>query len=236
MIRINLLSDREALRKEATRKMLSIYLLLVLLTVVVAGAVHFTLYQKKKGLEEDIQAVETRLRELKEKIEEVEKYKQFKAELLKKLEVIRDLQKNKILSVHLLDILSQKTPERMWLSKLAKKGTDMTLEGYAVDNETIAGFMKELEGTAIVSNVELRLTEDKDIQGLPLKHFLITASVTVPAAGTSAGAGAKQAGSASASAPPTSSPSPPASDHPGPAGTSSAAANDHSPRSGDQAP
>jgi len=234
MIRINLLSDREALRKEATRQMLSIYLLLVILTVVVAGAVHFTLYQKKKGVEEDIQAVEARLKELKEKIAEVEKYKQFKAELSKKLEVIRGLQKNKILSVQLLDILSQKTPERMWLSKLAKKGTDMTLEGYAVDNETIAGFMKELEGTAIVSNVELRLTEDKDIQGLPLKHFLITASVTIPAAETAAGTGAKQAASSSSSAP--ASPSTQGSSDPGTAGTPSAAADAHAPRSGGESP
>ncbi len=197
MIRINLLSDREAIRKETTRQLISIYVLVLVLALVISGAVHFTLYQKKKGIEEDIQLTKTRLEELKEKVAEVERYKQFKAELLKKLDVIRSLKKNKILSVQLLDILSQTTPERMWLAKLTKKDGDLTLEGYAIDNETIAAFMKDLEATDIVSNVELRLTENRDLQGVALKHFLVTASVTVPTektGGTEAQQATRQAG------------------------------------------
>ena len=179
MIKINLLSDRDAIRKETTRQQLSIFLLSVLLALVVAGAVQFTLYQKKKGIQEDIRAAEISVNELKEKVGEVEKYKQFKEELRTKLDVIRNLQRNKVLSVQLLDALSQKIPERMWLGKLIKKGNDLTLEGYSIDNETIAGFMKGIEDSDCISHVELRLAENKEVQGVSLKHFLITTTVGV---------------------------------------------------------
>jgi type IV pilus assembly protein PilN len=189
MIKINLLSDRDAIRKETTRQQLSIFFLTILLFIVLAGAVQFTLYQKKRGILENIRDVENALKELKERVGEVDKYKQFKKDLEAKLAVIKDLQKNKILSVQLLDTLSVKIAERMWLEKLVTKGNEMTLEGYAIDNETIAGFMKGLEASPITTNIELRLTENKDLQGIALKHFVITTSVQPPPPGTLASDG-----------------------------------------------
>jgi len=177
MIRINLLSDRDAIQKETTRQQISIYVLSIVLTVVIAGGIHFTLYQKKKGIQEEIRGVEEALKGLKERVGEVERYKQFKKDLETKLSVIKDLQKNKILAVQLLDTLSQRIPEQMWLAKVLKRGNEMTLEGYAIDNETIANFMKGLEGSPFINNIELSLTENKDIEGIGLKHFLITTMV-----------------------------------------------------------
>lgn len=189
MIRINLLSDREAIRRESVRQQLSIYLLSILLTLVVLGGIHFTLYQKKKNIEEEIQSVEKELNELKIKVGEVERYKQAKKELETKLAVIQTLEKGKMLAAELLQGIAERIPDKMWLERLSFKGTQLSLQGYAIDNETIATFMKDLERSESFRNIELLLTEQKAVEGVGMKHFSLLATL-------------RQAGAASAPAGP----------------------------------
>lgn len=189
MIRINLLSDREAIRRESVRQQLSIYLLSILLALVVLGGIHFTLYQKKKNIEEDIRAVEKDLNELKIKVGEVERYKQAKKELETKLSVIQTLEKGKMLTAELLQGIAERMPEKMWLERLSFKGVQVSLQGYAIDNETIANFMKDLERSEAFRNIELLLTEQKTVEGVGMKHFSLVATL-------------RQAGAASATAGP----------------------------------
>lgn len=189
MIRINLLSDREAIRRESVRQQLSIYLLSILLTLVVLGGIHFTLYQKKKNIEENIRSVEKELNELKIKVGEVERYKQAKKELETKLAVIHTLEKGKMLAAELLQGIAERIPDKMWLERLSFKGVQLSLQGYAIDNETIANFMKDLERSESFRNIELLLTEQKTVEGVGMKHFSLVATL-------------RQAGAASAPASP----------------------------------
>lgn len=194
MIRINLLSDREAIRRESVRQQLSIYLLSILLALVVLGGIHFTLYQKKKGIEEDIRAVEKDLNELKLKVGEVERYKQAKKELETKLAVIQTLEKGKMLAAELLQGIAERIPEKMWLERLSFRGVQLSLQGYAIDNETIANFMKDLERSEAFRNIELLLTEQKTVEGVGMKHFSLVA--TLRQAGGAASAPASGEGAA----------------------------------------
>jgi len=195
MIRINLLSDREAIRRESVRQQLSIYLLSILLTLVVLGGIHFTLYQKKRGIEEDIRTVEKELAELKLKVGEVERYKQAKKELETKLAVIQTLEKGKMLTAELLQNIAERMPEKMWLERLSFKGVQVSLQGYAIDNETIANFMKDLERSESFRNIELLLTEQKTVGGVGMKHFSLVATLrqagAAPAPASPEGAGSK---------------------------------------------
>ena len=77
----------------------------------------------------------------------------------------------------------------MWLSKLSLVGTSLAMEGYAVDNETIANFMKDLEPSRFFRNVELRLTEKKEVEGVGMKYFslVMTSDPALAAAGAQAG-------------------------------------------------
>jgi type IV pilus assembly protein PilN len=177
MIRINLLSDREAIRKETTRQQVSIFILTICLLVVILGAIQFYQHQQKRELEQQIKDVKQTLEELKKKVGEVEKYKEAKKELETKLQIIERLQKGKLLVADLLDGIGETIPEKMWLDELSLKGSKFSLEGYAVDNETIAGFMKELERSNSFASVELVLTEQKEVEGVGLKHFSLVATL-----------------------------------------------------------
>jgi type IV pilus assembly protein PilN len=175
MIRINLLSDREAIRKETTRQQVSIFILTICLMVVILGGIQFYQYQQKKDLREQIQDVEQALKELEKKVGEVERYKEAKMELETKLQIIEQLQKGKLLVVQLLDGIGETIPEKMWLDELGLKGVKVSIKGYAVDNETIAAFMKELQRMKAFQNVELLWTEKKEVEGIGMKHFSMEA-------------------------------------------------------------
>lgn len=175
MIRINLLSDREAIRKETTRQQVSIFILTICLVLVILGGIQFYQYRQKKDLRENIQYVKKELKALEQKVGEVERYKEAKQELETKLQIIEQLQKGKMLVLQLLDGIGENIPEKMWLDDLGFKGGKLSMEGYAVDNETIAGFMKKLERTKSFQSVELVLTEKKEVEGVGMKHFSLVA-------------------------------------------------------------
>jgi type IV pilus assembly protein PilN len=177
MIRINLLSDREAIRKETTRQQVSIFILTICLLVVILGGIQFYQHQQKKDLSQQIQDVEQALKELEKKVGEVERYKEAKMELETKLQIIEQLQKGKLLVVQLLDGIGETIPEKMWLEELGLKGVKFSIKGYAVDNETIAAFMKELQHMKAFSNVELLWTEKKEVEGIGMKHFSMEATL-----------------------------------------------------------
>lgn len=201
MIRINLLSDRDAIRKESTRQQLSIYLLSIVLAVVVLAGVQFTLYQKKRSLEEKIRVVEKELSDLKVKVGEVQKYKDAKTELEQKLSVIETLERGKMLTALLMDRIAERIPEKMWLERLSLKTSQISLQGYAIDNETIANFMKDLESSQSFRNIELLLTEQKTVEGVGMKHFSLVATIQQAGAGSIA-SGAGEAGAAPGAATP----------------------------------
>ena len=177
MIRINLLSDRDALRKETTRQQVSVFILTICLLAVVLGGLQFYQYQRKKDLQQQITDVRKTLEELEKKVGEVDKYKQAKQELETKLQIIESLQKGKLLVVQLLDGTGATIPEKMWLEELGLKGGNYSMKGYAADNETIAAFMKNLERSGSFQTVELLWTEKKEVEGVWLKHFSLVATL-----------------------------------------------------------
>ena len=92
---------------------------------------------------------------------EIEKFKQQKQELERKLDVIRELNAQKTGPVEMLDELSLIIPEKAWLSSITNKGATIVLEGSAVDNTTIATFMKQLQASKHFDNVTLVLSKQE---------------------------------------------------------------------------
>jgi len=182
MIRINLLSDREAVRKETSRQQVSIFVLSVSLLVVVLLLLQVRLHVKKKGLEDDIREVNKVLKTLEKQVGIVNEYKKSKKELETKLQVIKKLQTGQLWVPLMLDCLGETMPEKMWLDKLGLRGTRLSMEGYAIDHQTIANFMKDLEATPFFPNVELELTEKRTVAGVSMKYFSIVTGVEPSAA------------------------------------------------------
>ena len=70
---------------------------------------------------------------------------------------------------------------RMWLTALSQSGNQLTLTGYALDNETIAQFMDELRfNSPYVNSVSLSNSSLATVSGKDLKSFSLVCSVSSP--------------------------------------------------------
>ncbi len=76
-----------------------------------------------------------------------------------KLEVIRNLEKQRVGPVQLLAEVARAAPlDRLWLESLSESQGVVTLQGTAMDNHTVALFMTELEKAPQIRSVDLDKT------------------------------------------------------------------------------
>jgi len=157
MIRINLLPFRAARKKENIRRQLMVYGLSVLLLFCIMGYTFFYLTSTLSGLKEDQKRIEDELKTYEKTIKSIAELEKKIKEIRAKLEVIRELEKNKTGPVHLLDEIAMAVPkEKLWLSSMKENKGNLTLTGTAMDNETVALFMTNLEQSEYISTVDLQ--------------------------------------------------------------------------------
>ncbi len=170
MIRINLLPFRAAKKRENIKRQISIYVLTVVL-LFCAVAYMFM------DLDRELTQTKTREQNLRQEVAVFEKTLKQIAELEKKikeikvkLEVIRNLEKKKVGPVHLLDEIAMAVPrEKLWLNLLSESGGLLTLKGTAMDNETVALFMTNLEKSEYIQSVNLKQAKSEDLPAQRLR-------------------------------------------------------------------
>ena len=156
MIKINLLPFRAARKKENIRRQISIYALSVVCLALVLGFVFLNLGRTLAALEADRSSKKKELATYAETTKKIEALKKKIAEVRAKLDVIKELEKNKTGPVLLLDELSMAVPkEKLWLTALDEKKGLLTLKGTAMDNDTVALFMTNLETAKHIVSVDL---------------------------------------------------------------------------------
>ena len=165
MIRINLLPFRAARKKENIRRQLMVYGLSVVLLLSIMGYTFFYLTSTLNGLKEDEKRIQDELKTYEQTIKRIAELEKKIKEIRAKLEVIRSLEKNKTGPVHLLDEIALAVPkEKLWLSSMKETKGSLTLTGTAMDNETVALFMTNLENSDYISGVELQSAKLREIK------------------------------------------------------------------------
>lgn len=159
MIRINLLPFRAARKKENIRRQLTIFALSVVFVLVVMAYYYMKLSTTLSNLKKEEQRIRVELAGYKKTIERINNLEKKIAEIRKKLDVIKDLEKKKTGPVLLLDQIAMAVPkEKLWLTSLVEKQGKLTLNGTAMDNETVAVFMTNLENSELITAVDLKST------------------------------------------------------------------------------
>lgn len=160
MIRINLLPFRAARKKENIRRQLTIFALSVVFVLVVMAYYYMKLSTTLSNLRKEEQQIKVELAGYKKTIERINNLEKKIAEIRKKLDVIKDLEKKKTGPVLLLDQIAMAVPkEKLWLTSLVEKNGKLTLDGTAMDNETVAVFMTNLENSELITAVDLKSTK-----------------------------------------------------------------------------
>jgi type IV pilus assembly protein PilN len=159
MVKINLLPIRSELRKKALIEHLLLLGLCVVLIVILSLFVQTSITNKRDTLQQEMTNTKLEIARLTVEAGEIEKFKQQKQELERKLDIIKDLNAKKTGPVSILDQLSLLVPEKAWITSLNNSGSTITLDGVAIDNPTIAAFMKSLQASPYFQGVELVLTQ-----------------------------------------------------------------------------
>lgn len=188
MIKINLLPIRAARKKESAIQQLVIAGVTVVLIALIVVSLYMVKRVQVATANDDITSANNKINELKTKIGKLEELKTLKEQVKKKLDVLSQLRKNKTGPAQRLSLLSDLTPERLWLTSYSETGQDIKLSGIAFTEELIAQYMKALEATSDFMAVELIISEQTMVAETKLKKFDITMKLA-PAAPQSAPAG-----------------------------------------------
>ena len=181
MVEINLLPHREARRAADIRESIAV---LVLGLVLVVGGIYFL----GSNARSDLAVAKTNVSQLQAAIERykpqqalIAKFKTRKQHLQDKLDVIASLEKARNGPVRVLDEISTRVPERLWLTEIHTKGTEIRLQGKSLDTGVVADFLRSLNDSPYFRNVDLEKTEGGElVKGVRLVNFALRADMTMP--------------------------------------------------------
>ena len=184
MIKINLLPYREDRKKEIILLQAIFAALPILLVLLIFAVLWISNNAQINSSEIEITRIKQQIADCTLKMKEIEDYKSKKDVLMKKMEVITNLQKGKDGPVHVLDELATSMPGNIWLTAIKQKGMTLELEGNAMDNIAVSNYMINLDKSPYFSNVDLKTvttfeqTGNKTTKSAILKKFIITCNVT----------------------------------------------------------
>lgn len=196
MLQVNLLPVREARRKADLRQYAMQLVLMLILTMGSIGLIHSRIGDQVERGQARVKQMQNDINQFKPQLEQVAAFKKRKGELEKKIDVIDGLDRARTGPVRVLNELSTRTPDRLWLTSLSTKGKTILLQGQSLDNELVALFLRSLGDSEYFGNVDLDSTKlGSQKGGLKLVTFRIRAEIVNPKgqAATSAKKTAKRA-------------------------------------------
>ncbi len=155
MIRINLLPLRDAERALGRRNQMSLVALGATISALIMVVPYMIQGRQMGQIEADIRETQAEIKIYTAKVAEVQDLDRLRLDVQAKLQVVRDLNDKRVGPARVLHDLSIATPENLWLLDFNEGNGHATLTGMALDNETIARFMRQLSSSDYFVAVDL---------------------------------------------------------------------------------
>lgn len=193
MIRINLLPIRQLRKRIRARNEVVVFAASLALVLVVLGIVGLGLSHKVSTLKGQISALQQKKTSYQPILKQIDQLKRNKEILEKKVDVIKKLKQGSQLSVRILDEIAERTPtSRLWLKSLKEAGGQLQLTGVALDNATIAQYMKQLGDSPFFLDADLSSSSQEEVAGRKLKSFSLKVTIKPPSQQDEPTSGAKK--------------------------------------------
>jgi len=178
MIKINLLPTKKKKTLILPRPFIyGIVATIVLLVVVIM--LTFYLNKQITTMKNNLFAKEQRLKQLQAKLIEVQNYERDNQEFRQKTKIIEQLKKNQAAPLILLDEVSDKLPNGVWLTKLEDEGGTVSIEGFAFTNSDLVRYVQNLKNSKYLSEVMLIESRQTDLEGFSIYKFNLTFKIKV---------------------------------------------------------
>lgn len=156
MASINLRPWREELRAERQKQFLTI---LMGVAIVAAGLLFLWNTHVESQIEYQTKRngyLETAMKELDKKTEEIKELKAKEKKLLERMKVIQDLQGTRPVIVRVFDELVQTLPDGLYYNSVDKKADMLTIKGNSESNNRISALMRNFDASEWFANPNLR--------------------------------------------------------------------------------
>ena len=180
MIRINLLPVRHSRRQEAVKNEIVVALIGLALICVAMSGMYLVVHGELSEARAQNRILQQGIDKTRQIVAEVDEQERISQDLNTKLRVIKRLKANRVGPVHMLDELSQATPEKLQLVSVEENQKKVSITGVAVTNEVISDFLGNLEKSDYFSEVYLNAIDQTESGGVKLKEFSISAKLVVP--------------------------------------------------------
>ena len=168
MAQINLLPWRAERRKQRQQEFLTMLGVASVAALLISLLIWMYYNGQIKGQENRNKYLTDQIAQLDSQISEIAELDKKKAGLLRRKQVIEELQASRSQMVHLFDELVRTIPEGVRLNSIKQAGPVLTLEGYAQSNARVSSYMRNLEASGWITNPDLKVIETKGTdKGLP---------------------------------------------------------------------
>lgn len=170
MIKINLLGDSTAIDYSG-QYIVAGFVSSLLLTLGIFYFLYTTTATNIEELTAKAETLQSELTRVQKITKEVRDLEAKKAEYNRKLVVIAKLKKNKAGPVKVLDDLNKALPEKAWLTEVKEQDNSLKIVGRALDNQTFASFIRELEKSEFFGERSNEILKQMDVDGVKVKEF-----------------------------------------------------------------
>jgi Tfp pilus assembly protein PilN len=178
MIRINLLLVREVKQRLELRRQLQVACGCLIVALGVGGWLFYKQGQTRLARLHELDQLQAELKALDKIVKEVEQFEKQARLLEKKHDVIGDLQAGKRIPAPLLDEISRRLPEQVWLEVIQETGPALKISGKSLNgNPGVADFMKNIERSPFFGTAGLVESKSETLQNRPVMSFTITVPV-----------------------------------------------------------
>jgi type IV pilus assembly protein PilN len=165
MAHINLLPWREELRKQRKRDFFIFAGSTALAMVLVVVFLHFYFVSLIENQDARISYMKGEIKKVEAQIKEIKELENKKAQLIARMQVIDQLQKNRPEVVHMIDELVRMVPEGMYITNIVQKGRNLTIEGNAQSNARVSALMRSLDASQWFTDPVLDVIQSKSSKG-----------------------------------------------------------------------
>ncbi|MEA5445752.1 PilN domain-containing protein [Gammaproteobacteria bacterium AB-CW1] len=127
--------------------------------------------------------IQSEIRQLEEKIAEIEDLQETKDRLLARMQIIEELQKSRPDGVRLFDDLVRTLPSGVYLTEVTQSGANLTIRGVAESQARVSAYMRNIDQADWLAQPRLQVIERdrprRDGEGR-LRTFTIRAVQVTP--------------------------------------------------------
>ena len=183
MAKINLLPWRQERRQQKQKQFYALLGISAVLGLAVAigGILYVDGLISNQNKRNDLLTSEIKALEV--KIKEIESLERQRASLLRRKQVIEELQASRSQMVHLFDELVRTIPDGVRLVSIKQAGQQLTLNGTAQSNARVSSYMRSLQQSGWMTNPDLNIIEAKGGDRSMPYQFTLRVALTKPKTG-----------------------------------------------------